>query len=128
MKIQMLVAKRPNMFSVTYHALQFLGLEAIESAFRDRKTIEGELIAYYPERFLNAQQQQDLIPLLKKLGCTKFSVVTTSVLLIQNVHSCDLRIPCGDEDEPIGSTVMCNRNYMDVDFDNLFSRDPDLLW
>jgi len=124
MKIQMLVAKRPNMFSVADHALQFIGMGTIESAFKDAKPIDGELTAYYPERFLNVQQQQDLVPLLERLGCTKFSVVTISPLLIQNVRAGELRIPCGDEDEPIGSTVMCNRNYMDVDFDDLFSRDP----
>lgn len=123
MIIQMIVAVRPDMFTVMDHPFQCLGMGVIEAAFKERKQIDGELRAYYPERYLNVQQQQSLIPLLKRLGCTKFSVVTGSPLLIQNTHKQDIRIPCGDEDQPIGSTVMCDRAYMDVDFDKLFARD-----
>ena len=120
MIIQLLVAKRPNMFSVADHPSSCLGLGAIEKAFTEGKCIDDELTAYYPERYLNVKQQQYLVPLLEKLGCTKFSVITTSPLIIQNVDRLDIRIPCGVEDEPIGSTIMCDRDYMDVDFDNLF--------
>ena len=123
MKTQLIVAKRPNMFSVSDHPFQYVGMGAIESAFREQKKVGGELIAYYPERFLNVQQQQNLIPLLEKLGYTKFSAVTSSPLIIQNVNNTNIRIPCGMEDEPIGSTVMCNRDYMDVDFDKLFNQE-----
>ncbi len=122
MEIQLLVAKRPNMFSIAEHPLNCLGMGSIEKAFTEGKRIDGELTAYYPERFLNVQQQQDLIPLIEKLGCTKFSAITISPMLIQTVNCTAIRIPCGEEDEPIGSTVMCNRNYMDVDFDKLFSQ------
>lgn len=120
MIIQLLVAKRPNMFRINEDPLSCVGLGALEAAFAEGKRIDGELTAYYPERYLNVKQQQNLIPLLKRLGCTKFSAVTISPLIIQNVDRLSIRIPCGEDDESIGSTDMCNKDYMVSDFNKLF--------
>lgn len=120
MKIQLVVARRPNMFNIMNHPLHCLGMGTIEKAFKEGKRIDGTLTAYYPERYLNVKQQHGLIPLLESLGCTKFSATTTSPLIVQNVERFGIRIPCGEKDESVGSSMMCNRDYMDVDFGELF--------
>jgi hypothetical protein len=123
MKVKLLVARRPNMFLLADDYMQFVGMSEIRFAFEQRQVNQSLITAYYPERYLNVQQQQNLINVLTESDCKEFRVVTTSVLIIQNVHSKDIRIPADKEDLPDKITGMCNRVYTNVDFDKIFKKE-----
>ena len=118
MKIKLLVPKRPNLFLMSDEWFQFLGMNFIKAAFETRKT-EESITCYYPERYLNIEQQAYLIKTLEDSGCKEFNAVTCSVQIIQNVHAKNIKIP-KDEHLLDKKSKMVNKTYSYIDFDEDF--------
>ena len=83
--IEIIVYRRPNLFSVNNNMFNLMGITELERFFTipDYKGGGETWVLYYPERFLNIVEQRALIQRLEKSDYKKVQIITNSVFIIQ---------------------------------------------
>ncbi len=84
--IEVLVYRRPNMFTVNMNLYNQVGVGELEKLFtiEDYVCEEQALELFYPERFLNIVEQRALIErIIKAKNYTKCRITTQSPFIIQ---------------------------------------------
>jgi hypothetical protein len=91
--LDVLVYRRPNMFIVNNNILSQIGVSELEKMFTiENYKCDGELTLYFPERFLNYVESQDLIRRIYLTGYSKVRIITHSAFIIQNTPNKFTRI------------------------------------
>lgn len=86
--LRVVVFRRPDLIGVQENLYNLVGFGELKRLYKDEDYKSTKrLTLYYPERFLNIIELRDLVNRVRKAGYSHATIVTSSVYIIQTVHS-----------------------------------------
>lgn len=93
MNVKVLCYKRPNLFDVANSMMNMVNTGPVERMFLNPYyKDQGDIVLYFPERFLNVLELRNLVQRCEKVGYDNLYIATGSEHILCTVHREDIRV------------------------------------